>query len=150
MVQRNLSNCVRDLSASGNAAVRRRGATVVEMLLAVFILLICTLAIVQWTFTAYAVQAVNSAATEGARTAAGVFPTPAARSTRVQSTVLAVLAPLGFQTAGVTVNVVDSTTHFTVTVTVPVTSSPIPRLLNSFGLTLTGKSLQASGVAWAS
>jgi len=121
------------------------------MLLALTILLLCTMAIVQWTFTAYALQAVNSAAAEGARTAAGVFPTSGDRNTRVQSSVLAVLTPLGFQSTGLTVTVVDSTTYFTVTVKIPVTSCPIPRLLNSFGFTaITGKSLSSSGVAWAS
>ncbi len=133
-------------------AVRgHRGALIIEMLLALTILLLCTMAIVQWTFTAYAVQAVNSAAAEGARTAAGVFPTAGARNTRVQSSVLAVLTPLGFQSTGLNVTVVDSTTYFTVTVKIPVTSCPIPRLLNSFGFTaITGKSLSSSGVAWAS
>ena len=115
------------------------------------ILLICTLAIVQWTFTTSAVQAVDSAAAEGARTAAGVFPSAAARTAGVQATVLAVLTPMGFQSTGLTVGIVDSGTHFSVTVTVPITSSPIPQLLNSFGFTaLTGKSLRSTGVAWAS
>jgi Flp pilus assembly protein TadG len=128
----------------------RRGAFVIEMLLALMILLICTLAIVQWTFTTCAVQAVDSAAAEGARTAAGVFSSAAARTAGVQATVLAVLTPMGFQSTGLTVGIVDSGTHFSVTVTIPVTSSPIPQLLNSFGFTaLTGKSLRSTGVAWA-
>ncbi|MFM7057575.1 MAG: TadE family protein [Planctomycetota bacterium] len=123
---------------------------IIEMLLAVTILLLCTMAIVQWTFTTYAVQAVNSAATEGARTAAGVFANSTDRNTRVRSAVLNVLSPLGFQATGLTVTVVDSTTYFTVTVKIPVTSCPIPQLLNSFGFTaITGKSLNSSGVAWA-
>jgi len=139
-------------SAVNPPAMRgHRGALVIEMLLALTILLLCTMAIVQWTFTAYALQAVNSAAAEGARTAAGVFPTSGDRNTRVQSSVLAVLTPLGFQSTGLTVTVVDSTTYFTVTVKIPVTSCPIPRLLNSFGFTaITGKALSSSGVAWAS
>lgn len=139
-------------SAVTPSALRgHRGALIIEMLLALTILLLCTLAIVQWTFTASAVQAVNSAAAEGARTAAGVFSSSGARETRVQSSVLAVLSPLGFQSTGLTVTVVDSTTYFTVTVKIPVTSCPIPGLLNSFGFTaITGKSLSSSGVAWAS
>jgi hypothetical protein len=138
------------LSNGHSRSTARRGAFVIEMLLALMILLICTLAIVQWTFTTCAVQAVDSAAAEGARTAAGVFPSAAARTAGVQATVLAVLTPMGFQSTGLTVGIVDSGTHFSVTVTVPITSSPIPQLLNSFGFTaLTGKSLRSTGVAWA-
>lgn len=129
---------------------RRCGALIIEMILSLTILIICTLAIVEWTFTAYSVQVINSAAAEGARTAAGVFPSAAARDARVQATVSAILTPLGFSSTGLTVNVVDSTTYLTVTVTAPITSSPIPRLLSSFGFDLTGKSLRASSVAWAS
>lgn len=133
------------------AATGRQGALIVEMLLAVTILLLCTMAVVQWTFTASALQAVDSAAAEGARTAAGVFANSTARNTRVQTAVLAVLTPLGFQSTGLTVTVVDSTTYFTVTVKIPITSCPIPQLLNSFGFTaITGKSLNSTGVAWAS
>lgn len=127
----------------------RCGALIIEMILSLTILIICTLAVVEWTFTAYSVQVINSAAAEGARTSAGVFPSSAARDARVQATVSAILTPLGFSNTGLTVNVVDSGTYRTVTVTVPVTSSPIPSLLSSFGFTLTGKSLQASSVAWA-
>jgi Flp pilus assembly protein TadG len=119
------------------------------MILSLTILIICTLALVEWTFTAYSVQVINSAAAEGARTAAGVFPSAATRDARVQATVSAILTPLGFDNTGLTVNVVDATTYLTVTVTVPVTSSPIPSLLTSFGFNLTGKSLRASSVAWA-
>lgn len=138
------------LSNEHSRSTGRRGAFVIEMLLALMILLICTLAIVQWTFTTCAIQAVDSAAAEGARTAATVFPSAAARTAGVQATVLAVLTPMGFQSTGLTVGIVDSGTHFSVTVTVPITSSPIPQLLNSFGFTaLTGKSLRSTGVAWA-
>ncbi|MEY3458272.1 MAG: hypothetical protein RL215_1429 [Planctomycetota bacterium] len=131
-------------------AAARAGALIIEMILSLTILLLCTMALVEWTFTAYSVQAVNSAAAEGSRTAAGVFASAAARNASVQSTVLAVLTPLGFDSTGLTINVVDSTTHVTVTVTVPVSSSPIPNLLNSFGLTLSSKSLRSSCVAWSS
>jgi hypothetical protein len=52
---------------------------------------------------------------------------------------------------GMTITVVDSTDHFHVEVTIPITSCPIPQLLNSFGFTaITGKSLNSTGVAWAS
>jgi hypothetical protein len=121
------------------------------MLLALTVLLLCTMALVQWTFTTYAVQAINSASTEGARTAAGVYASAIDREASVEATVLAVLEPLGFDPSGLTITVVDSTTYFTVEVTIPITSCPIPQLLNSFGFTaITGKSLNSTGVAWAS
>lgn len=129
----------------------RCGALVIEMLLALTILLICTMALVQWTFTAFAVQAVNSAAAEGARTATAVFATTAARETRVEATVAAVLQPLGFDDTQVTVTVGALTAGtYEVTVEVPISACPIPLLLENLGLSLTGKSLTASSLGWAS
>ena len=146
-------NCVRFFPHRVPAHLRS-GALVVEMLVAITILIICTLALVQWTFTAFAVQAVNSAAVEGARTAGAVFDTTLARETRVEATVAAVLQPLGFdQTqAIVTVGALGalSAGTYEVTVTVPISACPIPLLLQNLGFSLTGKSLTASSLGWAS
>jgi Flp pilus assembly protein TadG len=138
-------------SLSPLVARERGGALVVEMLLAITILLLCTMALVQWTFTAFCVQAVNSAASEGARTAAAVFPSDPARETRVEATVVAVLQPLGFDDTQVTVTVGPLTAGtYQVTVEVPISACPIPLLLENLGLSLTGKSLTASSLGWAS
>jgi Flp pilus assembly protein TadG len=125
----------------------RAGVIVLEAIVVTTLLVILTLAILQWSILMITHQGVTAAASEGARTAArSVFANSQQLDT--EATVSAVLAAHGVSSVGTTVSIVDHTTYITVQVTVPFTSTSIPELLASFGIPMSSRSLQVMAAGW--
>ncbi len=125
----------------------RAGAIILEAIVVTTLLVMLTLAILQWSVLIVTHQGVTAAATEGARTAAhSVYSN--SQQIDTETVVYAVLAAHGISASGTTVTIVDNTTYFTVRVTVPFTSTSIPELLSSFGLPMSTRSIQMTAVGW--
>lgn len=125
----------------------RAGAIILEAIVVTTLLVMLTLAILQWSVLVVTHQGVTAAASEGARTAAhSVYSN--SQQIDTESVVYAVLAAHGISAAGSTVSIVDNTTYFTVRVTVPFTSTSIPELLSSFGLPMSTRTMQMTAVGW--
>lgn len=125
----------------------RTGVIVLEAIVVTTLLVILTLAILQWSILMITHQGVTAAASEGARTAArSVFAT--SQQVDTEAAVSAVLAAHGVSAVGTTVSIVDHTTYITVQVTVPFTSTSIPELLASFGIPMSSRSLQVMAAGW--
>lgn len=126
---------------------RRMGVIILEAILVTTLLVILTLAILQWSILMITHQGVTAAASEGARTAShSVFIST--RQVETETTVATVLAAHGVSSVGMTVSIVDQGTYFTVQVTVPFTSTSIPELLDSFGMPMASRTLQVTAVGW--
>ena len=125
----------------------RAGAIILEAIVVTTLLVMLTLAILQWSVLIVTHQGVTAAASEGARTAAhSVYSN--SQQIDTETVVYAVLAAHGISAAGSTVSIVDNTTYFTVRVTVPFTSTSIPELLSSFGLPMSTRTMQVTAVGW--
>lgn len=120
---------------------------VLEAIVVTTLLVILTLAILQWSILMMTHHGVTAAASEGARTASrSVFIST--RQVETEATVATVLAAHGVSSVGITVSIVDQGTFFTVQVTVPFTSTSIPELLASFGMPMSSRTLQVTAVGW--
>lgn len=125
----------------------RAGVIILEAIVVTTLLVMLTMAILQWSILIMTHQGVTAAASEGARTAAqSVYAN--SQQIDTETVVYAVLAAHGVSATGSTVSIVDNTTYFTVRVTVPFTSTSIPELLDSFGFSMLSRTMQVTAVGW--
>ena len=144
---------ISDLSDKGRQGSRssvpetRAGVIILEAIVVTTLLVMLTMAILQCSVLIMTHEGVTAAASEGARTAArSVYSS--SQQIDTENAVYAVLAAHGVSATGTSVSIVDNTTYFTVRVTVPFTSTSIPELLDSFGFSMSSRTMQVTAVGW--
>jgi len=136
------------LNAIRSSKDQRQGVIYLQSLLVMMVMILLTIALLQWTFVMTSHQAVNAATGEGARVAARANFAGSTQQTVTEAAVREVLAANGMEAADATVLIVDGGSSVSVEVHMPFGSAKVPDWLSAFGLSMSGYEFQTSAIGW--